>query len=83
MTNQARTFTLPSDLGAQLGRDRMARLVHQIAGDCAARLAPDLSRDGPTGAASGCGLLRLLTYCYACGVLSSRAIAEMARKRTQ
>jgi hypothetical protein len=78
MTNQAHTFTLPSDLGAQIGRDTLARLVHQIAGACAARLAPDLSLDGPTGTTSGCSLLGLLTYCYASGALSSRAITEIA-----
>jgi hypothetical protein len=78
MTNQTHTFTLPSDLGAQVGRDTLARLVHQIARACAARLAPDLPRDGSSGTASGCGLLGLLTYCYARSVLSSRAITEIA-----
>jgi hypothetical protein len=78
MTNQARTFSLPPDLGAQIGRDKLARLVRQIAGDCAAQLAPDLPRDDPTSTASGCALLGLLTYCYASGVLSSRALTEMA-----
>jgi len=78
MTNQTHTFTLPSDLGAQIGRDTLARLVHQIAGACAARLARELPRGGSPGTASGCGLLGLLTYCYASGALSSRAITELA-----
>ena len=78
MTNGPRSLTLPPDLGAQIGRDTLARLVQQTAGTCAARLAPELPRRAPTGTASGCGLLGLLTYCYASGVLSSRAITEMA-----
>jgi len=78
MTNQAHPFTLPSDLGAQIGRDRLARLVCQITGACVARLAPDLSLSGPTGTTRGRSLLDLLTYCYASGALSSRAITEMA-----
>ena len=77
MKSEPHTFTLPPDLGAQIGRDTLARLVCQAAGACVARRASELPCDGPTGPASGWGLLGLLTYCYARGVLSSRAITEI------
>ena len=65
MMGQTHTLTLPSDLGAQVGRDTLTRLVCQVAGACAARLAPELPCDDSSGTANCCGLLKLLGYCYA------------------
>jgi hypothetical protein len=39
MKDEARSFTLPSDLGAQIGPDTLARLVGQITGAGAAGFA--------------------------------------------
>ena len=78
MTNQARTFSLPPDLGAQIGRDTLARLAHQVAGVCTARRASEFPCDDPAAATRDNSLLGLLIYCYASGVLPSRAISELA-----
>ena len=78
MTNQAHIFTLPPDLGAQIGRDTLARLAHQVAGVCSARRASEFPCDDPAAATRDNSLLDLLIYCYASGVLPSRAISELA-----